>query len=50
MALVVDSTDHVTIRGIVTLEDVFEELIQEEIKDETGDSSSSSSSSSGFAA
>ncbi|ELR17952.1 uncharacterized protein ACA1_208300 [Acanthamoeba castellanii str. Neff] len=35
MALVVDAVDHVTIRGIITLEDVFEELIQEEIRDET---------------
>lgn len=36
MALAVDGLDHVTVKGIITMEDVFEELIQEEIRDETG--------------
>ena len=31
MALVVNPQDHMTVMGIVTLEDVIEELIQEEV-------------------
>lgn len=35
MAIVVSPIDHMTVLGVVTLEDVIEELIQEEIYDES---------------